>query len=49
MGWSHESRVEVVMKERARAEAKTSPKVMRRFRSCVVLDSLYALRLLEMM
>jgi hypothetical protein len=42
MGSFQESRVQVVMKERARAEAKMCPEVMRRFRSCVVV------RLLEL-
>ena len=35
MGSFQESRVEVVTKERARAEAKICPEVTRRFMSCV--------------
>jgi hypothetical protein len=37
MGWSQESRVEVQMKDRARAEAKMEPPAMEMFRSCLVV------------
>jgi hypothetical protein len=36
-GWSHESRVEVQMKDRARAEAKIEPPAMEIFRSYLVV------------
>jgi hypothetical protein len=36
-GWSQESRVEVQMKHRARAEAKIEPMAMRMFRSYLVV------------
>jgi len=37
MGSFQDERVEVVMNERARAEARASPEVRKRFRSCVLL------------
>jgi hypothetical protein len=37
MGWSQESRVEVQMKDRARAEAKMEPPAMEMFRICLVV------------
>ena len=40
MGWSHVSRTEVVMNERAREEARTWPDVMNRFSICTLLDTL---------
>lgn len=36
-GWFQESRIEVVMKERARAEAKACPEVMSILRTCVAV------------
>jgi len=36
-GWSQESRVEVQMKDRARAEAKIEPPAMEMFRSCLAV------------
>jgi hypothetical protein len=36
-GWSQESRVDVQMKDRARAEAKIEPPAMEMFRSCLAV------------